>query len=120
MVTFETVLAESIGEAQTSLGTLFVDFQQTPAIEAEAFARELVRRVQQMRKEMALHVEDHIAVEVQSSDRLAGVFGDWEAHIRTETRAERFGTTGEAPQGDHVKTWDLNGEPVTIGLRTLS
>ncbi|MFQ5908074.1 MAG: isoleucine--tRNA ligase [Thermoplasmata archaeon] len=120
MVSFATVLPGDILEAQTPLGTLFVDFRQTPAIVAEAFARELVRRVQQMRKEMALRVEDHIAVEVQSSDRLAGMFSDWERHIRTETRAERFETTAETPEGDHVKTWDLNGEPVAIGLRTLS
>ncbi|MFQ5552340.1 MAG: isoleucine--tRNA ligase [Thermoplasmata archaeon] len=120
MVSFEAILAEGLAEAQTPLGTLFVDFRQTPAIEAEAFARELVRRVQQMRKEMALQVEDHIAVEVQASERLVGFFTDWEAHVQSETRAGRFTTTDDVPKGDHVKTWDLNGEPVTVGLRKLN
>ncbi|MFQ6012432.1 MAG: isoleucine--tRNA ligase [Thermoplasmata archaeon] len=119
MVAFETVLPEGLAEADTPFGTLFVDFRQTPEIEAEAYARELVRRVQQMRKEMELRVEDHIAVEVQASTRLVGFFGEWEEHIRVETRAERVAMTEGAPQGEHVKAWDLDGESVTIGVTKL-
>ncbi|WP_235584946.1 DUF5915 domain-containing protein [Candidatus Methanomethylophilus sp. 1R26] len=50
-----------------SEGELFIDFEITPEIEAEGYARELIRRIQQMRKDMKLNVEDYINVDVRPS-----------------------------------------------------
>ncbi|MEE9268294.1 MAG: DUF5915 domain-containing protein [Thermoplasmata archaeon] len=119
MVTFESVLVEGLVESDTPLGTLIVDFRQTPEIEAEAYARELIRRIQQMRKEMDLRVEEHVRVEVQAGERLMAFFEAWTDYIRRETRAEELGLTGGTLRSEHVKRWQLDGEPITIGLTAL-
>jgi isoleucyl-tRNA synthetase len=119
MVTFESVLVEGLVESDTPLGTLIVDFRQTPEIEAEAYARELIRRIQQMRKEMDLRVEEHVRVEVQAGERLTAFFEAWTDYIRRETRAEELGLTGGTLRSEHVKRWQLDGEPITIGLTAL-
>ena len=96
-------------------GTVFIDFNVTPEIEAEGYARELIRRIQQMRKDMKLKVEQFIDVEVCADDRLAGLFDTWEAHIANEVRAKDLRFTSE-PKGAEVKEWDVTGKMITIGI----
>ncbi|MBQ8373874.1 MAG: isoleucine--tRNA ligase, partial [Candidatus Methanomethylophilaceae archaeon] len=59
-------------------GTIFIDFNVTPEIEAEGYARELIRRIQQMRKDMKLNVEQYVDCQVASDDYLVGLFRTWE------------------------------------------
>ena len=54
-------------------GTIFIDFSVTPEIEAEGYARELIRRIQQMRKDMRLNVEQFIVCQVSAEERLVGL-----------------------------------------------
>ncbi|MFQ5918498.1 MAG: isoleucine--tRNA ligase [Thermoplasmata archaeon] len=119
MVSFESVVQEGWAEVETPSGTLFVDFRQTPEIEAEAFARELIRRIQQMRKEMDLRVEEYVSVQVQAGERLAAIFDAWKEHVLRETRGKDLAVTEGPPEGDHVKPWDLDGEPIVVGLTPM-
>ena len=96
-------------------GTLFIDFSVTPEIEAEGYARELIRRIQQMRKDMKLKVEQFITCEVSAEDRLVGLFETWKDHIANEVRAKSLTFTSE-PKGAEVKTWDVTGKDITIGI----
>ena len=96
-------------------GTLFIDFSVTPEIEAEGYARELIRRIQQMRKDMNLKVEQFITCEVSAEDRLVGLFETWKDHIANEVRAKSLTFTSE-PKGAEVKTWDVTGKDITIGI----
>ncbi len=99
-------------------GSLFIDFSVTPEIEAEGYARELIRRIQQMRKDLKLNVEQFIDCQVSAEDRLVGLFGDWRDHIANEVRARSLEFTSE-PEGTEVKTWDVTGKDVTIGITPL-
>ena len=96
-------------------GTLFIDFSVTPEIEAEGYARELIRRIQQMRKDMKLNVEQFITCEVSAEERLIGLFETWKDHISNEVRAKSLTFTSE-PKGAEVKTWDVTGKDITIGI----
>ena len=96
-------------------GTIFIDFSVTPEIEAEGYARELIRRIQQMRKDMKLNVEQFISCEVSAEDRLVGLFETWKGHISNEVRAKSLTFTSE-PEGTEVKTWDVTGKDITIGI----
>ena len=96
-------------------GTLFIDFNVTPEIEAEGYARELIRRIQQMRKDMKLKVEQYVDIEVASEERLVGLFESWKEHISTEVRAKSLIFTSE-PKGTEVKEWDVTGKMITIGI----
>jgi isoleucyl-tRNA synthetase len=101
-----------------SEGTVFIDFNVTPEIEAEGYARELIRRIQQMRKDLKLNVEQYIRCEVAAEERLIGLFDTWKDHISNEVRAKELVFTQE-PTGNEVKTWDVTGKDITIGITPL-
>ncbi|AGI47515.1 isoleucyl-tRNA synthetase [Thermoplasmatales archaeon BRNA1] len=96
-------------------GELFIDFEVTPEIEAEGYSRELIRRIQQMRKEMKLNVEDFIVCDVKAEDHLVELFRMWMDHICTEVRSKKI-EFSEAPEGDSVKEWDITGKNIVIGV----
>ena len=99
-------------------GTLFIDFSITPEIEAEGYARELIRRIQQMRKDLKLNVEQFIDCQVAAEDRLMGLFDTWKDHIANEVRARNLVFTSE-PKGAEVKAWDVTGKEITIAVTPL-
>ena len=96
-------------------GEIFIDFNVTPEIEAEGYARELIRRIQQMRKDMKLKVEQYINCEVSAEPYLVGLFETWKDHISNEVRAKKL-TFTDSPGGDSVKTWDVTGKDIVIGI----
>ncbi len=120
MVGFEHSLLEGFSEGSTTKGTVYVDFRRTPEIEAEGYTRELVRRVQQMRKEMDLSVEDYVTTEVQSSGRLRAFFDEWREYICTETRTRSLSLDEGRPRGSLVKDWDVEEERVVVGVTKAS
>jgi isoleucyl-tRNA synthetase len=120
MVTFEQKVPEGFLEGRTTDGIVYVDFRQTPEIEAEGFARELVRRIQQMRKEMGLSVEDYVDTQIQCSQRLRTFFESWRDYICRETRSGTLSLLDGQPEGSYLKEWDLEGERVAIGLTRAS
>ena len=99
-------------------GTIFIDFNVTPEIEAEGYARELIRRIQQMRKDLKLNVEQYINCQVAAEERLVGLFGTWKDHIAGEVRAKEL-TFTDSPKGSEVKTWDVTGKDITIGITPI-
>jgi isoleucyl-tRNA synthetase len=96
-------------------GKVFIDFDVTPDIEAEGYARELIRRIQQMRKDMKLNVEQYINCDVSTEPYLVGLFSTWADHISSEVRAKKL-TFTDSPGGDEVKTWDVTGKDIVIGI----
>lgn len=118
MVAFEEALPEGLVEGATPYGTVVVDFRQTPEIVAESYARELVRRIQQMRKEMDLPVDARIETAVSCSPRLREHFEAWEDYVARETRSRILRLGVDAPAGDRVQAWPLDeDEEVVIGVR---
>ena len=99
-------------------GELFIDFSMTPEIESEGYARELIRRIQQMRKDMKLNVEQFINCDVKADSRLVDLLDSWKNHIAGEVRANVL-TFTDSPGGDEVKTWDVTGEEITIGISSV-
>ena len=68
-----------------------------------------------MRKDMKLNVEQFITCEVSAEERLIGLFETWKDHISNEVRAKSLTFTSE-PKGAEVKTWDVTGKDITIGI----
>jgi len=117
MVTFGEAPPEGYAQGATDDVTVYVDFTRTAAIEAEGYAREVVRRVQQMRKELGLSVEDRIDVQILCGKRLRGLLDDWRDIIKRATRTGRLSLVERRPKGALVKEWDLEGDRVVISLR---
>ncbi|HPH48364.1 MAG TPA: isoleucine--tRNA ligase, partial [Methanothrix sp.] len=64
MVAIKELPPENLPAADFSRGLVYVDITLTPELESEGYAREIIRRIQDMRKEMDLKVEDQIRAEV--------------------------------------------------------
>ena len=102
--------AVSFGE-----GEFWVDPEVTPEIEAEGWGRDLIRRIQQMRKDMKLDVEEYIVCEVMADPHLQSLFAGWKDNICKEVRAREMNFT-DSPAGDKVVDWDISGQIITVGV----
>jgi isoleucyl-tRNA synthetase len=119
MVSFSSSLPPNVIKVEFSEGEMYIDFEMTPEIEAEGYARELIRRIQQMRKEMKLEVEEFISTEVNASARLVEYFKDWKEHIMAETRSRKMIFT-DKPEGDHRVDWEVEKEEIQIAITSMN
>ncbi|HEC76451.1 MAG TPA: isoleucine--tRNA ligase [Thermoplasmatales archaeon] len=86
--------------------------KQTSELLAEGFAREIIRRIQEMRKELNLEMEEKISVEI---DIERGRIEGWEDYVKNETRSEKM--EYKNPECEYVKEWNIDGEKIKIGIR---
>ena len=94
---------------------LFLDITLTPELEAEGFAREVVRRIQSMRKELDLDVEDKISAEIKIDQKRKKALQKWENYIQGETRSNKIKFV-EKPSGKLVKKWKIDDLEAEIGI----
>ena len=123
-VTFTEKLPAAVFSAPMTEGTVYVDVALTPALEAEGYAREVIRRIQDMRKQLDLAVEDMIDAEVSVSDQRVLTLLQTDAIItliKDEVRARSFGfakdgATIDSAKFSSVKEWDVEGVAMAIGM----
>lgn len=96
---------------------LFIDTSLTPDLEAEGLARELVRRIQSMRKELDLDVEQKISTTIKISRDKQDLIQEWGSYIKEETRSKNYDYT-DKPKGQLVKTWNIDDMSVEIGVKS--
>ena len=107
---------EGVSAAGFDGGTVYVDATLTEDVESEGYARDVVRRVQEMRKRLDLDVEERIRVAIDvDDDRVAGFVDDHREYIATETRTAEFVGRDEA-EFDLVEEWTVEGVGVTIAV----
>ncbi len=94
---------------------LFLETTRSDELEAEGFARELIRRIQSMRKELNLAVEDRIHIQISLSKGKKQALQPWLTHITQETRAEKLDFCPN-PQGSLLKKWDIDNELVCLAI----
>ncbi|KYK21021.1 isoleucine--tRNA ligase [Thermoplasmatales archaeon SM1-50] len=97
--------------------TLFVETTVTDELETEGLAREIIRRIQSMRKELNLAVEDRIITEITLEEKIRTALEAWKDHIKEETRSKTV-TFVNTPSGTLVKQWTIDDSNVDIGIRT--
>ena len=93
--------------------TVVLDTNLTEELLEEGFVREIVSKIQTMRKEADFEVMDRITVSYESSDKINSVFERNMDTIAGEVLADSI-VTGTS--GDHVKEWNINGEKVTLSV----
>ncbi len=106
---------EHIARTETGDAVLLLETELTEELEAEGFAREIVRRIQSMRKELDLDVEQHIMTSLFIPDEKKTDLCKWESYIQDETRSKSL-VFSQKPTGKLVKTWDIEGIKITIGV----
>lgn len=95
---------------------LLLDTTLTPELEAEGFTREIVRRIQSMRKELDLDVEEKIVTEISVKKDKEKSLQIWKEYICSETRSRKI-SFNDNPSGDIIKNWKIDELEVRIGLR---
>ncbi len=96
--------------------TVVLDTTLTPELEEEGFVREIVSKLQSMRKDAGFHVTDHIEVYHQGSEKIAQVLKDHEASILADVLGE---ACHHGQLDGYTAQWDINGETTTFGVKKL-
>ena len=108
---------EKDGFAVESDATLTVALvtELTEELRDEGFARELVNKIQNMRKKTGLEVTDHIAVQLSSGDRLREAATKYGEFIKRETLANRIDFL-QLDKLENGTDWDINGEKAALAV----
>ena len=100
--------------SQTDHGvTVVLDTNLTPALLEEGFVREIISKVQTMRKEAGFEVTDHIAVYEDGNDKIKEIMTKYADDIKNDVLADDMCLDAE---GGYSKEWDINGEKVRLGV----
>lgn len=113
-VVFETELPDNVVSAEFNGGSVFVDTELTPDILSEAMSRELIRRVQDMRKDLDLDVEANIGVYVDCSSEFKELVESHIDFISHEVRANEL--LFEIRDGDYNKKWNIEEHELYISI----
>jgi isoleucyl-tRNA synthetase len=87
----------------------------TEALEMEGLAREVVRRVQDLRKDADLNVDERILIQYEGSDRVRQAIGEHRSYIMEETLASEL-ERSESPQGAAQSKHAFDGQELEIAL----
>ncbi len=118
MANFKETLPEGTASAESEAGLVYVDANLTPELEAEGYAREVIRRLQDMRKELDLIVDENICASVQiKDDRILKLVETLKDLIADEVRADVFDLGSDIDvSGSLVKDWDVEGIAMKMGI----
>ncbi|MFB6120015.1 MAG: isoleucine--tRNA ligase [Halobacteriaceae archaeon] len=117
MVSFVRQPPEDVAGAEFENGTVFVDASLTEDIESEGYAREIIRRVQEMRKDLDLEMDERIHLDVAVFDeRVAELVSEREDLIVEEVRADRL---GDVENPDETREAEVEGVRVDLAVRAV-
>ena len=96
--------------------TVAIDTNLTPELLEEGFTREIVSKIQTMRKEAGFNVTDHISISLAGDSEAVSVAIRNSSDISADTLADSI-TAGEV--AGYAKSWDINGKQLEIGINKI-
>lgn len=109
----ETAKNEDFVTETDNKTTVVLDIRLDEALIEEGFVRELISKVQTMRKEAGFEVVDHILLSQTGNERIAEIIKKNEAVIKNDTLADEI--VYNNVEG-YTKDWNLNGENTSLGV----
>lgn len=113
------VVKEGYGVSEEGGFYAVVDTTLTEDLVMEGMAREVVRRVQNLRKTADFNVEDKIVAVYSASDKLAQAIERFNDYISAETLAESFTPNGEKSSGFTFEEFEFDGEKLSVGVKRI-
>ena len=113
MIDFTTTIPGNYLEERLPWGILYLNTSMTKETLQEGFSRELIRRIQDMRKEINLPLEKMVSTYLQLPGDVKKLVTPWKDYISKETRSHLIFT---APSEGFIKEWTIKGNDITIGL----
>ncbi len=95
--------------------TVVLDTNLTDALIEEGYVREIISKVQTMRKDSGFEVTDHITLSIFGNEKIEAIVEKNAAEIAENVLADAIVTT----PADSGKAWDINGEAVTIAVAKI-
>lgn len=95
--------------------TVVLDTNLTPELIEEGFVREILSKLQTMRKDSGFEVQDHIRVGYCGSENIKNIIGRNENVIMSQALADSI-SAGEI---GNMKEWNINGEKVLFGIEKI-
>ncbi len=108
MIKKQGYVTENNGEV-----TVVLDCNLTDELLQEGFVREVISKIQTMRKEADFEVTDHITVYHKDNAKIASVFAAYGEQIKSEVLAD---AVVEGELKGYTKEWNINGETVGLGV----
>ncbi len=96
--------------------TVVLNTNLTESLIEEGFVRELISKVQTMRKEAGFEVADHIVLSYKGSARIDDILTRFGGEVLADTLGDEL--VCDEVDG-YAKTWDVNGETVTLGVKRV-
>ena len=93
--------------------TVVLDIRLSEELIEEGFVRELISKVQTMRKEAGFEVVDHIVLSQTGNERIADIIRKNETVIKNDTLADEIVYNNV---DGYTKDWNLNGENTSLGV----
>ena len=90
-----------------------LDTNLTPELVEEGFVREVISKIQTMRKEAGFEVTDHINIYQDANDKIAEILTKYADAIKGEVLAENIAV---GQMGGYAKEWNINGEKGMLGV----
>ena len=112
-ILLETKQKEGVFTVSDRGVTVALDTELTPELIEEGFVKELISKIQTMRKDSDFNVTDRITVTITGNDKLLGIAKNNEETISTVVLSDSI-SGGEA--GANAKEWDINGEKAVISV----
>ncbi len=97
--------------------TVVLDVTLTPQLVEEGFVREIISKVQSMRKDAGFEVMDHIVLYAQGNDRIENILRQNTDAVSTDVLADNI-VYGDAK--GYTLQWSINGENVTLGVEKVT
>lgn len=113
MATKPDYVVDNVSVASTAMYT-----KLTPELAAEGMAREIVRRLQTMRRAAGFDIADHITTRYQGEAYLTQVMADFADYIKQETLSEQL-VEGVPEEGAFTESYKLGGLDLLLGVKKL-
>lgn len=97
-------------------GSVYLNTERNDELDTEGFAREIMRRVQQLRKESGLEKSDEVNVHVEVSEGLAKRLHDWQKTIAEKCGAKQVKVASKLEELKHVSEGKIRSENVKVSL----
>jgi len=94
--------------------TVALDTVLTDELIEEGFVREIISKIQTMRKEAGFEVMDHIKVTVDGNEKIAAIMEANQATIAGDVLADAI---EQGKMDGYTKDWNINGEAVTLTVQ---
>jgi isoleucyl-tRNA synthetase len=115
-VLIRTEAAEGLSTVDSKLLTVAIDTEITPSLRDEGLAREIIRRIQDFRKQADFDISDRISLVYQATPTLQNAVETHRDYIMEETLTVEM-SEGDPEKGMFSSSASFEGEEVTLGLK---